>query len=184
MVLGILPKRLLDTRPPLCACCKIGKMTKQPHRVKGKFNKGKLRIGKRLGDCVSVDHIEARAPGFIGVLRGFITKIRYTCAAIFTDHFSDLSYVHLQHSLTVEDTIKAKAAFEAYSLSHGVKIKHYHADNGRFADRKFLEAVEAENQTISFCAAYAHHQNGKEEKRNRDLQEQVRTITTFYTKVA
>ena len=151
-------------------------MTKQPRRVKGKFNKEKLRIGKRPGDCVSVDHMESRTPGFIGVLRGFITKRRYTCAAIFTNHFSELSYVYLQHSLTVEDTIKAKVAFEAYARNHGVEIKHYHADNGRFPDRKFLEAIETEIQTISFCGAYAQRQNGKAEKRFRDLQEQARKL--------
>ena len=161
MVLSILPRRLFDTRPPLCACCNIGSMTKQPRRVKGKFNKEKLRIGKRPGDCVSVDHMESRTPGFIGVLRGFITKRRYTCAAIFTNHFSELSYVYLQHSLTVEDTIKAKVAFEAYAWSHGIRIKYYHAENGRFADRKFLKSIETENQIISLFAAYAHHQTEK-----------------------
>ena len=115
--------------------------------------------------------MESCIPRFIGILRGFITKRRYTCTVIFTDHFSNLSYVYLQHSRTVEDTIKAKVAFEAYAWSHGVKIKYYHADNERFADQNFLKAIETENQTISFCAAYAHHQNGKAGKVIRDLQE-------------
>ena len=176
MILSILPRRLLDTRSPSCACCNIRRITKQPRRVKGKFNKGKLRTSKRPGDCVSVDHMEYHTPEFIGILRGFITKRRYTCAAIFTDPFSDMSYVYLQYSFTVEDTIKVKVAFEAYARSQGVKIKQYHADNGRFANRKFLEAIENEDQTISFCAAYAHHQNGKAEKRFRDLQDQTRKL--------
>ena len=79
--------------------------------------------------------------------------------------------MHLHHSLTVEDTIKAKVAFEPYARSRGVKIKHYHADIGRFADRTFLEAIETENQTMIFCAANVHHQNGKAKKHIRNLQE-------------
>ena len=104
--------------------------------------------------------MESRTSEFIGVLRGSVTKILYTCATIFIDHHSGLSYVHLQYSITVEDTITAKRSFEAYARSHGVSIKHYHTDNGRFAYRKFLEAVESDNQTINYCAASIHHQYG------------------------
>ena len=125
---------------------------------------------------MSVDQLESRTPGFIGVMRGFVTKRRYTSATIFIDHFSDLSYVHMQKSLTVEETILAKLAFQAYTRNHGVIIKHYHADNGRFADKQFLAAVEQEKHTISFCAAYAHFQNGKAEKRIRDLQDRTRRV--------
>ena len=103
---------------------------------------------------MSVDQLESRTPGFIGVMRGFVTKIRYTIATIFIDHFSDLSYVHIQTSLT-------KRAFQAYARNHGVIIKHYHSDNGRFADKQFLSAVEQDQQTISFCAAYDYFQNDK-----------------------
>ena len=121
------------------------------------------------GMCVSVDQLESRNSGYIGVMRGFMTKQRYTCATVFVDHHSDLTFTHLQKSLTVEDTVKAKRAFEAFSRRHGVKIQHYHSDNGRFADKEFIKAVTDANQTISFCGAYAHFQNGKAEKRIRDL---------------
>ena len=105
---------------------------------------------------MSVDQLESPTPGFIGVMRGFVTKRRYTCATIFIDHYSDLSYIHMQMSLTVEDTILAKRAFQSFARNHGITVKHYHADNGRFADKQFLAAVDEDNQTISFCAAYAH----------------------------
>ena len=98
-------------------------------------------------------------------MRDFVTKRRYTCVTIFIDHFSDLSYIHIQTSLTVEDTILAKRLFQAYARNHGVTIKHYHADNGRLADKLFLSAIEQDKQTISFCAVYDHFQNSKVEKR-------------------
>ena len=103
-----------------------------------------------------------------------VTERRYTCVTIFTYHFSRLSYVHLQHSLTVEVIIQAIMAFQTFSRSHREIIRHYHADNGRFVDQKLFEAVANDNQTISFYAAYAHHQNQISEKRIRDLQDQSR----------
>ena len=175
-VLGILPRSILEARNPKCAGCLLGGMTKVPWRVKGTQNRRSIKQVSQPGECVSVDQMESRTPGFIAVLRGFITKKRYNSATIFIDHASDLSYVYPQTSLTVEETIKAKKSFEAYASSKGVKIKHYHADNGRFADKKFVLEVEKEGQTLSFCAAHAHFQNGKAEKRIRDLQEQARKV--------
>jgi hypothetical protein len=39
--------------------------------------------------------------------------------------------------MTSEETLKSKLAFEKFAASHGVIIKHYHADNGRFKDNLF-----------------------------------------------
>jgi hypothetical protein len=75
--------------------------------------------------------------------------------------------------------VNAKKAFEAYAALQGVSIRHYHADkNGRFAETKWLEAVEAHQpqQTISFCGVGAHHQDGITEKKIRDLQENTRAM--------
>ena len=85
-----------------------------------------MRKANAPGECVSMDQIESRTPGFIGVLRGFISKKRYTCATIFVDHYSGFTYVHLQTSTNMDETLKTKVAFEAYTRSLGVKIRHYH----------------------------------------------------------
>jgi hypothetical protein len=50
---------------------------------------------------------------------------------IFVYHFSRMSYVHLQETLTSADTVEAKEAFEAFVRNMGVIIQHYHADNGK-----------------------------------------------------
>jgi len=50
-------------------------------------------------------------------------------ATVFLDHFSDLPYLVLQIALTGEETVRAKASFEGYSRSHGMRIIHYHTDN-------------------------------------------------------
>jgi hypothetical protein len=69
---------------------------------------------------------------------------------------------------------KQSKHFEAYARSHGVIVKHYHADNGRFAESLFMSAVAESGQTISFCRVSAHFQNVIVEKRIRDMSEQAR----------
>ena len=111
-------------------------------------------------------------------MRGFICKQRYACATICLDHFSDHTYTHLQRSTSLQDTLAAFRAYENFCDRHGVKVRHYHADNGRFVDQGFLDSL-AKDQTISFCGAYAHWQNGKAEKRIRDLQDQGRKVLIY-----
>ena len=69
----------------------------------------------------------------------------------------------------MEEILKTKAAFEAYARSLGVRIRHYHADNGRFTDKDFKQAIQDAGQSISYCGVNVHFQNGRAEKRIRDL---------------
>ena len=78
--------------------------------------------------------------------------------------------------MTSEETLLAKKAFEAHCCNNGVKVKHYHGDNGRFADNMWLKDVEEQGQTISYCGVNAHYQNGIAEKRIRDLTERARKM--------
>ena len=113
---------------------------------------------------MSVDQLESSMPGFIPQLKGKLTKQCYHAATVFVDHYSGLSYIHMQRQLTSAKTLEAKHAFEAFAHRHYVKIRHYHADNGRFADNAFLEDVAKKGQMISFCGVNAHFQNGIAEK--------------------
>lgn len=178
----LLPRAILQVRPPRCAACLIGKATKTPWRTKATYQQGRLPQVNRPGDCISVDQLQSTTPGLIAQLRGFITKDRYLYATIFVDHASSLGFVYLQRTSNMEETLKAKDAFEKYSLQRGVVVQHYHADNGRFADKGWIDQVRAKGQTITFCGVNAHHQNGVAEKRIRDLQELARAalIHSFY----
>ena len=171
---GIIPRRLAKAKIPTCAACQFGKMTKKNWRTRKKGRR--IHQATRPGQVVSVDQMESSTKGFIAQMKGLLTKRRYTCATIFVDHFSDLSYVHLQESLSSKDTLMAKRAFEAFAAQHGIhKIQHYHCDNGRFADNAWKNDVRKEGQTITFCAVNGHFQNGRAEKRIRDLRESART---------
>ena len=85
------------------------------------------------------------------------------------------SYVWIQRSTSVEDTIKVKYAFERLATHHGIIITHYHADNGVFCAKDWVVDCHAKRQTMSYAAVGVHHQNGIAERRIRVLQEMTRT---------
>jgi hypothetical protein len=173
---GVLPKRLAKCHIPVCQSCIYGKLTRKAWRTKGTSNTRKLKLATQAGEVVSVDQLESPVDGLIAQVKGTLFQNkRYKCATIFVDHFSDLSYVHLQESTAAKETIQAKESFESYARSHGVVIKQYHADNGRFAEKAWRNDVLLKPQSLSFSGVGAHHQNGRAEKRIRDLQDMART---------
>ena len=176
--MGLIPKKLSTIKPPKCAACIYGTMNKLPWRYKQNLNQkqSKIKVANKSGQIVSVDQMDSSNLGFIAQLKGKLTRRRYKHATIFVDHYSDLSYVHLQETLSSNETVQAKHAFEAYARKYNVKLLHYHADNGRFADNLFINDVNIQGQTISYCGVGAHFQNGRAEKRIRDLRERARTM--------
>ena len=173
---GQLPKRLLTCKKPFCTACQYGKLTKRPWRVKGDDKKS-TKVATRPGQIVSVDQLESNTPGFIAQLKGKLTQQRYNYATVF--QFSGYSFVYLQRCITSEETVQAKHAFERAAEQRGVKILHYHADNGRFADNAFIADCNAQRQSLSYCGVNAHFQNGIAERRIWDLQEQARTSMLY-----
>ena len=176
--LGLLPRRLQKAKIPFCSGCIYGKMTRRPWRTKSMYRQTP-RVTTKPGECVSVDQLESSAPGFIAQLKGMPTIKRFKAATVFVDHYSRLGYIHLQQDLTSNETMKAKQAFEAFAHTHGVRVQHYHADNGRFADNAFRTSIQENQQTISFCGVNAHWQNGIAERRIRDLQEAATTMLLY-----
>jgi len=125
---------------------------------------------------VSVDTFESSTTGYVAQLKGSLTNKRYKVATVFIDHYSDSPFMYPQEDNSSAKLIKAKIAFEQFAQSCRVKIMHYHADKGRFTENAFIKDVQEHWQSISYCGVNAHHQNGKAEKRIRDLQVQGRVM--------
>ena len=165
----IIPKKLANVPPPKCPSCLYGKAHKKPwrtHKVDAKIKPSIIP-----GAVVSIDQLESPIPGFVPIARGQPTTSRYSGASVFADHASGFTYVHLHQAMTTQETIDAKHAFERIAEQHAVRVKHYHCNNGRFADRAFIDDVRKAGQTITFCGVGAHHQNGVAERRIRDITE-------------
>ena len=144
--LGQLPKRLLTCKKPFCTACQYEKLTKREWRVKGDDKKS-TKVATRPGQIVSVDKLESNTPGFIAQLKGKLTQQRYHYATVFVDQFSGYSFVCLHRCITSEETVQAKHAFERVAEQRGVKILHYLADNGRFADNAFIVDCNTQRQS-------------------------------------
>ena len=117
----------------------------------------------------------SRTSGLIAQMAGFLTKNRYTCATVFVDHNSNLSYVHFQNSTSAKYILEAKEAFERFSRKRGVWIRNYHADKVTFAANDWVRDCYTKGQGLTFASVNDHHQNRKAEVRIRHLQEMART---------
>ena len=114
---GEIPRKLAKTTPPRCAGCLFDAMTKVPWQTKGSESGKQVFRATRPGQVVSVDQMESTQPGFVGQLKGRLTKQRYKAATVFVDHFSGLRYIHTMTSTSSNETIKAKLAFEQFMSS-------------------------------------------------------------------
>lgn len=133
---SILPKHLANCPTLHCATCLYGKAMRQPWRHKPTIATCIKQGPQAPGNCMSMDQLISCTPGLIDLMQG-MTKSCYQAATVFVDQFTRLSYVHLQQSTLAKETSEAKQAFEHFSKRHSVTIRHYHANNGIFANTKF-----------------------------------------------
>ena len=90
---------------------------------------------------MSVDQIVSAQPVLIPQMSGFLTNQRLGGASTFVDHVSNYVYVHLMRDLSRTETLLSKSSMEKVMAQAGGTVKHYHADNGRFADNGFNDTV-------------------------------------------
>jgi hypothetical protein len=76
--------------------------------------------------------------------------------------------------LTSEEMMEAKCTFEHFAEQHGIRILHYHCNNGQFADNAFKNSCIAKGQCLTFCGVNAHFQNSIAKKTIRDLRESAK----------
>ena len=88
--------------------------------------------------------------------KGQLTCTRTWGATVFIDVFSSKVKVHLIQDAPSESIIEVKNAFERESIRHNVQIKHYHADNGSFADTSFKQECDNKLQQLTFCGVMEH----------------------------
>ena len=174
---GVIPKKYATCDVPVCAACVYGKMIRKKWRNKpmNTYDMEPLEA-KAAGELVAVDQMVSPTPGFIAQITGRLTTKRYKYATIFVDIATRYGYVHLQKSPDTQETVEGKMAFETHLRPMGVKVKAYHADNGIFKAHGWVKACKDNMQNLTFAGVNAHHQNGYEERRIRELQELARSM--------
>ena len=63
-----------------------------------------------------------------------------------------------------------------------MRVQAYHADNGIFKAKKWVEECRQRKQDLTFAGVNAHHQNGIAERQIRELQETTRAMLIHATK--
>ncbi len=149
-------------------------MTKIPWRGKESISSHEVFAATKPGEMVSVDQMVSTKVGFFTQLKGRLTKKRYRCCTIFVDHYSRMRFVHHQVNDSSMETLTAKLAFEKFATEHGVRISHYHCNNGHFADNAFKESCKNGHKRLTFCGVNAHFQNGIAECAIWDILESAR----------
>jgi len=179
---GFLPKKFqkLKNQAPLCVSSLFGTAQRKPWR----FKKTKDRHTSSLrgedisnpGDTVGVDQLISAQWGLVPQEKGILSRARIWAATNYFDYVTGYVYVGLMTDQSGESTLQAKNNSEHLSATRDIKVKHYHADNGRFPERSFTNDCKESTQRISFCGVGVHHQNGIDRfstqvryKRPRDL---------------
>ena len=85
------------------------------------------------------------------------------------DYYTGYVFVALMRDLTAELTLAANKEFEHRCAVRGVKVEHYYADNGRFAEPAWINECKRCKQDLKFCGVGAHHQNGISERKIKDV---------------
>jgi Reverse transcriptase (RNA-dependent DNA polymerase) len=172
----ILPFRLSKCPIPVCTACLYGKATKRNWRSKHSNNMNAAHVPTRPGEVISIDQMISPTAGLVAQNTGALTKARYKVATVFIDHATDYSYVSIQKSTSAEETIKSKMVFERNVYDQGIKVQSYHSDNGIFKSKAWQDHCYSNGQGLTFAGVNAHHQNGKAERRIRELQDMARTM--------
>jgi len=172
---GVIPTRLARCRVPVCAACMYGKATKRPWRTKQAANRDEAFQPTKPGQVVSVDQLKSPTPGFVAQLTGTLTNARYNYATVYVDAYSGWGHTYLQKTQNAAETLDSKKAFERLCEQNGIKVMHYHADNGVFRAKAWMDDCREKGQGMSFAGVDAHHQNGRAEARIRRLQELTRS---------
>jgi len=160
---GILLACLATCPIPVCTACLYGKATKKPWCSKlSAQEQASKRTITTPGAVILVDMMTSPTPGLVAQMTGKPTHLCYWHAAVYVDQAMAVlltcsslcwsSYgtrlVWLQKSIDAEETIIGQKAFENFCLTHGIHVKHYHADNGIFASSAWKESCETSNQVL------------------------------------
>ena len=110
-----------------------------------------------------MDQLVSPVLGLIAQMTGFITKQCYKYATVYIDQFLGFSFVYLQQVASAQETLESKQPMEQYAQSRNITIQAYHADNGIFKAKEWVQACHNARQQLTFAVVGAHHANGKAE---------------------
>ena len=109
----ILPSTLNNIKAlPLCPSCAFGGSKRKAWRTKDNFGSIKKSSHDVPGSLVCVDQLISSQPGLLPQSSGYLTASRIWACNIFLDVNTRYGFGFMMHNTLLEQTIKAKQAFE------------------------------------------------------------------------
>ena len=146
--MGFLHKKFckLNNKAPPCVSCLLGQAHQRPWKFKqtkeGTSSSLRSEAPSKPGDTIGVDQLISAQPGLVSQQRGNPTRARIWAATVFICYVTGFVHVGLMTDQSGEATLECKHDFEHMCATRGVKVKAYHADNGRFAERSFINDLK------------------------------------------
>ena len=147
-----MPKKFknLNNKAPPCVSCLFGTAHRKPWRFrKKKYGHTSTLRGDDIsgpGNTVGVDQLISAQPVLVPQEKGILTRARIWAATVFIDYVTGYAHVALMTDQSGESTLQAKHDYEHLAATRNVKVKHYHADSGRFAERSFTNDCKSITQ--------------------------------------
>ena len=123
------------------------------------------------------DQLESRVRGRLLHTAGREQESNKFCgSSVFVDAAS--GYVHIEHqvSLGATDSINAKSSFERMVRDLGVSVSQYHADNGIYNSKAYVQDLIDNQQDIRYSGVGAKWQNGVAEGTIRTVVSKARIL--------
>ena len=156
---------------PFCAACAHSKVTRCPLRSRSTNNKDEASTSRDLGKVISVDQMISPTPLLIDQMTDMLTNKRYTWAILSVNQSSEYSFIWVQKSTNIKESLEGKRAFKAHMPSSGIVIWQYYANNGVFKARAWVDDCQLKNQRVTCAGVGVYHQNGVAKRQIWVLQE-------------
>jgi hypothetical protein len=151
-------RKFVKSDKHVCDICARAKITRMS------FNKIHAIRGNRLGDYISCD---------IAVFKNCPSREGYLYAVQFLDHATKYAWVYPMKTRD-EFIEKLRDLIDVKLKSHGVKIKHYHADGGaELISKLVLTLLKREGARYTWNPAETPELNSNSERRFRTLGERT-----------
>ena len=167
---------------PLCAACALGKAERRS--TGSKIEHKRSNAGDQMkanvlfpGQLIATDQYETRVPGRVpGSYGSSPANTMYRGGTLYFDVATGRVWAYHQVSLSSNETLRSKLAFERNCFQDGVAVQAYHADNGIYNSAEWLREIDKKGQGQRLSGVGAHHQNGTAERAIKTVMTRARTI--------
>ena len=118
----------------------MDKQSKKLWKSKGKTSIQIQKDSDSVPDtCTSVDQTISPYSRLIPQMKGCLMQAKYYASTLSVNHYNNYTFVHLMQDTNAQTTLEAKNAYLHLLSNYGRKYITYHANNGHFSEKVFVQ---------------------------------------------